>query len=124
MNPRMRRATRALVGTLVATVVGVAAYALWLFLFLLYARDGGPMRPVLWVLAPIVTALGFTCGVALVERPWERRGVSLARSLGWPLAGCVIGGVITAAFGPMWIGMGLLVGGGLSVATLMLRSVR
>lgn len=121
MNPRGRRIARALAATLTASALGVAAYALWLFLFLVYGRDGGALRAALWVAAPMITGLGFASGVALLERPWERRGLPLRLSLGWPVAGCTFGLLFTAILGPMWIGMGLLVGGAASVAILVLR---
>jgi hypothetical protein len=108
----------------VATVLGVAAYTLWLTLYLLFGRAGPAQGAFLWLLAPIVTALGFSAGIAIRGRPWEGEGVPLARTLGWPLAGCATGAVVAAVFGPMLIAFMMLVGGAVAVVLLVTREAR
>jgi hypothetical protein len=115
---------RALLTTLVATAVGGAAYAVWLSAFLLLGVGaGGVLEAALWLMAPAVSAAGFAAGMALVGRPWERRGFSLRRVFLWPLVGCTIGAAAAWVFGPRLIVFGILAGGALSVAILGTRSM-
>ena len=73
------------------------------------------VKAVIWILAPIVTGLGFAAGSKIFEllpgtdksRFWE--------TYKWCLAGCAIGGGIVFVFGPMLIVFGMFAAGTMCV---------
>jgi len=73
------------------------------------------VKAVIWILAPIVTGLGFAAGSKIFEllpgtdksRFWE--------TYKWCLAGCAIGGGIVWLFGPMLIVFGMFAAGTMCV---------
>ena len=94
---------------------GILFHLLWLVLFLLVFGSGGQApQPVLWLLAPAVTAAGFTVGAAALE-PAARTRRGFPRLLIWPLVGCAVGAGAVYRFGPMLIVFGMLAAGTLSV---------
>jgi hypothetical protein len=103
-------------GAALSLLCGGAAYALWLGGFLLAPG----LEDILWVLAPVVTALGFAGGMALFERLAGRGRTPFLRLYAWPLAGCAVGAVVVFGFGPMLIVFGML---GAGTASVLAREV-
>ena len=102
----------------VSLLCGGAAYAVWLVAFLLVGRPDSLLgRAILWPLAPVVTAVGFAAGSALVERLAGTGRTAFVRLYVWPLAGCVLGALVVYWFGPMLIVFGMLALGAASVLT-------
>jgi hypothetical protein len=81
----------------------------WLAVFLLTQGARSPAAHVLrWVLGPVVTATGFTVGLAFGERFIHRQQTSYLRVFLWPSVGCAIGAGVIYSFGPMLTVLGCL----------------
>lgn len=83
----------------------------WLALFLLSLRlDMDFAEAIVWMLAPAVTAAGFTLGLLMATR---RDGVRerFTSVYLWPLTGCVLGTAAIFWLGAMFIAGGMLAGG-------------
>jgi hypothetical protein len=104
-----------------ALVCGGISYLIWLAAFLIAPRLANPVvEALLWVLAPVETALGFAVGVAILE-PRTRKGIgSFLRIFVWPLVACTLGAVAVYWFGPMLIVFSMLAAG---TASVFLREV-
>ena len=107
---------RSLVRIAFSLLGGGVLYFLWMAAFLWAARlDSPAVETVLWLLAPVVTAVGFAAGVATLERLDGTR-TGFLRILTWPLVGCALGAGVVYWFGPMLIVFGMLAAGTASVA--------
>ena len=92
-------------------------YTGWLAVFLLSARLGNSVVEVIgWLLAPVVTAAGFTAGLMIMERLTRRGETKFLRLFIWPLIGCAVGAGTVYWFGPMLIVFGMFMAGTASVA--------
>ena len=106
----------ALIRTISAVLCAGVFYSVWLGAFLLTAGQGSAaMEAVLWLLAPVVTAAGFTTGSVIRGYRSGTDRTTFRRVFVWPLAGCVIGAGAVYWFGPMLIVFGMLAAGTLSV---------
>jgi len=56
-----------------------------------------------WLSAPVVTASGFACGIAIFELLPGTRKSKPRDIILWPLASCSIGAAVVFYFGPMLI---------------------
>ncbi len=82
------------------------------------------VKAVIWILAPIITGLGFAVGPKILEllpftdktRFWE--------TYKWCLAGCAIGGGIVFVFGPMLIVFGMFATGTMCVVLHEVARIR
>ena len=112
---RGKRFWRSVGKVIVSNIFGVIFCVLWLvILFKVFQWGGEGLEPILWILAPVLTALGFTIGAALLERDaWKRR--QFLRLYIWPLIGCVVGTLAIYWFVPILIVVGMLVVGTLSI---------
>lgn len=91
-------------------------YAGWLAIFLLTIKFVNyPVKVLLWLSAPLATALGFATGAWLSELLTSTRKIAFARTLIWPLIGCAIGASAISPFGPMLIVFGMFVLGTVSI---------
>jgi hypothetical protein len=100
----------------VSLVLGGVFYAGWLAAFLATIRAGNSAaKGALFFLAPLVTAAGFTLGVAVFERSTDSPSGRFHRVLVWPLVGCAAGAAASFWYGPMLVSFSMLVGGALSV---------
>lgn len=101
----------------VLSLVGAGIfYAAWLAAFLAFARPDGPTtQPLVWLSAPVVTALGFTAGVVALKRLRGAPDTGFLRILVWPLVGCVVGAGAVYWFGPMLIVFGMFAAGAVAV---------
>jgi uncharacterized membrane protein len=84
-------------------------------LFLLSSPGRGLIEAFLWVIAPLITGLGFAIGVVLFNRIIKYEGESFHRILIWPLIGCFLGAISVYWFGPMLIVFSMLSFGTLSI---------
>ncbi len=73
------------------------------------------VKAVIWILAPIVTGLGFAVGIKIFELLPYTDKTSFWEHYKWCLAGCAIGGGILWLFGPMLIVFGMFSAGTVSV---------
>ena len=78
----------------------------------------------LWILAPIVTALGFAVGPTACRLLGSAGRSHFWETYKWCLIGCAIGGGVVCIFGPMLIVFGMFVGGTLSVVLHEARKIR
>jgi hypothetical protein len=126
IRPKQRTWKAALITVVLSTFGGGSAYALWMIVAIPVARaDNALITTVIWSLAPLLTALGFTGGLYVSEDRLHGRDPEFRRVLIWPLAGCTAGFLILYLFGPMLIVFGMLAGGMISVAlreVLLIRS--
>ena len=91
-------------------------YFSWMGAFVLASKgDGSIVEATLWVLAPIVTAMGFTTGIVLHARFAKTRNVNFSSVSAWPLVGCAVGAGAVYRFGPMLIVFGMFLAGTASV---------
>jgi hypothetical protein len=92
-------------------------YFVWMASFLFTANlHSGVLEAFLWLLAPVITALGFTVGIVAFERLTMTGSTRFFRLFVWPLIGCTIGAGIVYWFGPMLIVFGMFTAGTASVA--------
>ncbi|MDO8886642.1 hypothetical protein [Candidatus Oleimmundimicrobium sp.] len=91
-------------------------YADWLVAFLLFLKaDSSFLEIIGWLLAPVVTALGFTVGIKLFDFLAKEKKEKFFHIYKWPLVGCVVGAGIVYWFGPMLIVFSMLVFGAISI---------
>jgi len=93
-------------------------YTGWLIIAIPASKSGfGGMavQTVIWILAPILTGLGFATGQKIFELLPAADKTCFWETYMWCLAGCVIGAGIVWPFGPMLIVFGMFVTGTISV---------
>lgn len=123
MNPKSVRSRwkGALITVVFSALGGGICYALWMVVAIpANRRDVEFLSTTLWILAPVVTALGFATGTYLSEGWLGRPGRRFGRILIWPLVGCTIGAWSVYFFGPMLIVFGMLT---LGTASIALREI-
>lgn len=83
------------------------------------------VKIIFWILAPIVTGLGFALGPKIFESllPAANKS-SFWTTYKWSLASCAIGGGVVCMFGPMLIVFGMFAAGTLSVILREVARVR
>ncbi len=94
-------------------VLGVVFHAAWVASFILAASLGASVavKAVLWLFAPILTAAGFTTGLALLPQVVWRPSGSLTRAYLTVLTACAVGAAVMSPIGPMLVGFGVVAGG-------------
>jgi hypothetical protein len=103
-------------------LVAVFFHIGWLAAFIPAAKSDVVVLKILgWMLAPVVTAIGYATGLWIGERWLAQRTAIFLRIFTWPLVGCVLGAASLGRIGPMWAGIGIFVGGAVSV---VLREVK
>jgi len=84
--------------------------------FLLFFKEADSFLKVIgWLLAPVITALGFTVGIKPFDFLAKEKKEKFFHIYKWPLVGCVVGAGIVYWFGPMLIVFSVLAVGTLSV---------
>ena len=101
---------------LTSTLLGGLFYSIWLSVFVLLSPDGGVFGTVLWLAAPIITAIGFALGIMVFNRFSRSASLPFTKIIVWPLVGCIIGALVVYWFGPMLIVFSMLAMGTISVA--------
>jgi hypothetical protein len=92
-------------------------YGAWMAAFLLATKLHSPaVEAILWLLAPVITAIGFAAGVVIAQRITGNGRDGFLRVFVWTLIGCAIGAGIVYWFGPMLIVFGMFAAGVVSVA--------
>lgn len=126
MTSRSQHVLRVSVPRFVTSVLfGTAFYLGWMALFLVCSPQRSPLfRGLLWILAPILTSLGFFAGAALFIRLRRLPHPPLRRLYLYPLTGCSIGAAVVFPFGPMLIVFGMCLLGSLSIALFELVDFR
>ena len=100
----------------VSTLGGGAFYFVWMSLFLVTAGLGSQaLEIVLWLLAPLITAAGFSVGLLIFGMVTHIENLGFRHAFLWAFVGCALGALATYPFGPMLIVFGMLVLGTLSV---------
>ncbi len=118
MKPLLKPLALVSVSILVAGVFHIG----WLAAFIPAAKSGVMLLKIFgWISAPIVTTLGYAVGLFVGERLLNQRKTNFLRVFVWPLVGCSLGAVALSWLGPMWIGIGIFVGG---AASAVFREVK
>ena len=88
----------------------------WLILFISFGKlPGGIIRIVLWCIAPLVIASGYSYGIIVYDRVVFSNRDSFLLILPWALLGCVSGEIVALSSGPMVIGLSIFTLGGIAV---------
>ena len=88
----------------------------WLILFISYGKlPGGLIRVVLWCVAPLIIASGYSYGIIVYDRFVFCIRDSFLLILPWALLGCVFGEIVALSSGPMVIGSSIFTLGGIAV---------
>ena len=114
----MRKLLGALARVVLSLLFAGVFYLGWMAAAILTIRSGfGGLtaKVVLWILAPVVTGLGFAVGATVFELLSMTEKGRFWRTYKWCLAGCALGGGVVCLFGPMLIVFGMLAAGTLSV---------
>ena len=120
MNTKLLLKPLALVA--VSILVAGVFHIGWLAAFIPAAKSGVIALKILgWLSAPVVTAVGYAAGLWMGERLLTTRTIDFPRILVWPLVGCSLGAAALCWIGPMWAGIGTVVGG---AASVVLREVK
>ena len=104
--------------TIICSALGAGfSYSLWMVAFILATPlHNVTVELILWLLAPPVTAAGFTAGVAAFEHLVKDPRSKFIRIFLWPLTGCTVGAAAVYWYGPMLIVFGMFAAGTISVA--------
>ena len=115
-RPNMRHLFSLVVSTIVSVICAGVTYFVWMGLFILLADSVGSLvKGILWLAAPVATAMGFATGVFIYERVAGTRKGAFASILIWPLLGCSIGALVICWRGPMLIVFAMFAFGTVSV---------
>lgn len=79
------------------------------------SESGLVVKAVIWILAPILTGLGFAVGSKIFELLPSTDKTRFWETYKWCLAGCAIGGGVLWVCGPMLIVFGMFAAGTMSV---------
>ena len=105
----------------ISLICGGITYFLWMAAFLLVSKSGSQIAEgILWLLAPVVTASGFTTGIRIIEHFNEATETGFFHIFVWPLIGCALGAIAVYWYGPMLIVFSMLAAG---AASIVLREV-
>lgn len=110
-----------LVRVIIPLICGGITYSLWMAAFLLVSKSGSQIvEGILWLLAPVVTASGFTTGIRIIEHFNEATDTGFFPIFVWPLIGCALGAIAVYWHGPMLIVFSMLAAG---AASIFLRDI-
>jgi len=107
-----------------ATLLAGVFYSFWMGIFLLARPENSLLEPLLWLLAPPITALGFALGLFLAKRLQKEENNRFSDAYVWALVGCLLGAGIVFWFGPMLIVFGMFLAGGLSIVIKEIKILR
>ena len=125
MNVRML--SRIVIRVIISVVFAGIFYTGWMAIaipVLKTENTGIILKTVIWLAAPVVTALGFTTGVFIFELLPDTGKSKFLNIFKWSLAGCAIGAGSVILFGPMLIVFGMFTLGTVAIAireTLIIR---
>ena len=105
-----------MVRVIISLICGGITYFLWMAAFLLVSKSGSQIvEGILWLLAPVVTASGFTTGIRMIEHFNKRASTGFFSIFIWPLIGCTLGAIAVYWYGPMLIVFSMLAAGAASI---------
>ena len=118
--------TKLLLKSLAVVAVSILAAGVfhigWLAAFIPAAKsEVMALQTLGWMLAPAITAVGYAAGLWMGERLLTTRTTAFLHILVWPLVGCSLGAAALCWIGPMWAGIGTVIGG---AASVVLREVK
>ncbi len=114
-----------LIRIIVSVIFAGIFYTGWMAVAIPVLKSGPLFAKVLcWLLAPVVTAAGFACGIVIFELLPGTRKSRLRDIVLWPLAGCAIGAAVVFFFGPMLIVFGMFGLGAASILTKEIVSIK
>ena len=88
----------------------------WLILFISFGKfPGGIIRVVMWCIAPLIIASGYSYGIIIYDRVVFSNRDSFLLVLPWALLGCLFGEIVALSSGPMVIGLSIFTFGGIAV---------
>jgi hypothetical protein len=91
----------------------------WLILFISFGKHpGGIIRVLLWCIAPLIIASGYSYGIIVYDRVVFSNRDSFLLILPWALLGCVLGDIVALSSGSMVIGLSIFT---LGVIAVLLR---
>ena len=98
-------------------------YVLWMAVAIMAFKSGSGkfIMGLLWIIAPIITAAGFTIGIGLFDFAVKQFRQNFFNIYKWPLVGCIAGAALVLPFGPMLIVFGMF---GLGTLSVILREVK
>ena len=101
----------------VASVLGAVLFNFaWLILFISFGKSPGDMiRIVLWCLAPVIIASGYSYGIVFYDSMIFSNHGSILFIFSWVISGCVLGEIVSLSSGPMVIGLSIISFGGIAV---------
>ena len=107
----------------ITSVIGAIVFNIpWLILFISFGKSPETIiRIVLWCIAPLVIASGYSYGIVVYDRVVLNSRDSFLLILPWSLFGCLLGEIISISSGPMVIGLSIFILGGI---TMLLREFR
>jgi hypothetical protein len=118
MNSRLK----ILLGTVGSTLGGGVFYAMWMAVFLLcHNLVSDTVLSILWLFAPVITALGFTAGRFWTHSLLKSENSSFRNTYLWSFIGCTIGTLLVYWYGPMLIVFSMLVAGAVSVFLMEIK---
>ena len=117
----LRRPPSPIIRIVLSLACAGITYFVWMGTFILLANSTGPiMKGVLWITAPIATAMGFALGMFIHEHKSGIRKATFLSVFVWPLLGCAVGAIVIFWRGPMLIVFGMFIVG---TASVVLREV-
>jgi len=116
----LRPLSRVLIRVILSVIFAGIFYTCWLVVAIPVTKlgiDSLILKAILWLSAPVVTALGFTTGVFIFELfPGTGGRDKFLNIFKWSLISCAIGAGCVVWFGPMLIVFGMFLVGTASVA--------
>ncbi len=109
-----------------SVLLGLVFHAAWVVLFIFASSQGASrlVKVMLWLLAPVISAVGFGTGLGAVAHGVPRRKTRFRPAFRMALIGCAIGAVVMSPLGPMVVGFGVLAGGGMAAVVQCLADER
>ncbi|MHC4703037.1 MAG: hypothetical protein ACYTFQ_20925 [Planctomycetota bacterium] len=115
-NPGIRRLSSPVIRIVLSLVCAGITYFVWMGLFILLADSVGSLvKGILWLAAPVATAMGFAMGIFIHEHAAGTKKAAFASVFVWPLLGCSIGALVIYWRGPMLIVFAMFAFGTVSV---------
>lgn len=114
----IKRLLGVLIRVALSGIFAAIFYIAWLAILLSTHESGfggWPVMAALWILAPILTGLGFAVGPTIFELFPATDKSSFWETYKWCLAGCAIGAAVVCVFGPMLIVFGMFTAGTITV---------
>lgn len=103
--------------TLISLLGGGIFHSTWLAAFLLASKlNCSALKISLRLLSPVITAAGFTAGLAILDYLGKKSKAGFFKIYLWPLTGCAAGVVAVYWYGPMLTVFTMLAAGAASIA--------